>query len=336
MAKKIVNEEEWMVAMEFTTMASVPMSLKVAVELDVFEIIAKLGGHEHHVSPAQIVSQMSTCTNPNAAASLDRILRVLASNSVLSSSLSQSGQERLYGLTPNCKYFVKNEDGISLSHLVLVAHHKVFMETWNNMADAILHGGNPPFTRTYGVNVFEYCGRDPSFNELFNNAMSEHSTMVVQAVLDTYDGFKHIEELVDVAGGMGTTLNMIVSKYPHIRVVHVGGNMFESVPPAKTIFTKWNLLDYSDDECLKLLKNCYVALPEKGKLIVVEDVLPVATETSRAARNPANLDLMVFGCMPSGRQRTEQEFRKLAKASGFADIELVCCANGMWVIEFYK
>eukprot|EP01018_Ginkgo_biloba_P040763 Gb_38581 [translate_table: standard] len=323
---KIANEEEWLLGMELATISALPLALKAAVELDVFQIISDLGGQDRRhnpVSPTQIVSQMPTCTNPNAAVSLDRVLRVLAANSVLTSSLSPCGQHRLYALTPRCKYLVKNKDGVSMGHFVLMCVDKVFLNTWDAVSDAILHGGKLPFTKTYGVNVFEHCGRDPRFNNLFNKAMSEHSTMVVQELLNTYDGFKDIEELVDVAGGIGTTLNMIVSKYPHIRGINYD-------------LPHWNLIDYSDEECVKILKNCYKALPVKGKLIVVDDVLPVAAETHLDSRKASNLDLMVFCYMPSGKERTEQEHRTLAKEAGFRDIQLVCCVNGMWVIEFYK
>ncbi|GLJ55149.1 hypothetical protein SUGI_1183700 [Cryptomeria japonica] len=75
-------------------------------------------------------------------------------------------------------------------------------------------------------------------------------------ILDTYEGFKDLEELVDVGGEVGSTLNLIVFKYPHIRgrnfdqphvvadapqflgVTHVGGDMFDSVPSGRAIFMK--------------------------------------------------------------------------------------------------
>jgi hypothetical protein len=40
--------------------------------------------------------------------------------------------------------------------------------------------------------------------------------MLMNKILDTYQGFKEVQELVDVGGGVGSTLNLIVSRYPHI------------------------------------------------------------------------------------------------------------------------
>ncbi|EFJ27472.1 hypothetical protein SELMODRAFT_412283 [Selaginella moellendorffii] len=50
----------------------------------------------------------------------------------------------------------------------------------------------------------------------------------------------------------------------------VGGNMFESVPSADALFIKSTLLNFSDEDCLKMLANCNKALPRGGKMIVVD------------------------------------------------------------------
>ncbi|KAF3644273.1 Caffeic acid 3-O-methyltransferase [Capsicum annuum] len=62
----------------------------------------------------------------------------------------------------------------------------------------------------------------------------------------------------------------------------VGGDMFVIVPKADAIFMKWICHDWSDDHCIKLLKNCYEALPANGKVIIAECILPEAPDTSAA------------------------------------------------------
>ena len=102
-------------------------------------------------------------------------------------------------------------------------------------------------------------------------------------------------------------------------------------------FLQWILHDWSDVLCLKLLKNCHKALPEKGKVIVVDTILPVAAETSPYARQASHLDLMMLAYSPEGKERTEQEFQELGHAAGFAGgVKPICCVNGVWVIEFHK
>lgn len=123
------------------------------------------------------------------------------------------------------------------------------------MKDAVLDGG-VPFNKAYGMTAFEYHGTDQRFNKVFNRGMSDHSTITMKKILDIYKGFEGLNTLVDVGGGVGATINMIVSKHPTIKginfdlahviadapeypgVVHVGGDMFASVPKGDAIFMK--------------------------------------------------------------------------------------------------
>ncbi|GLJ55151.1 hypothetical protein SUGI_1183720 [Cryptomeria japonica] len=167
----IINEEEWL-------------------------IIAN-AGDGIQVSRAQIVSQIPNVTNPEAAITLDRILRVLASYSLLSCSVTTDKNrkpERIYGLTPLYKYLVRNKDGLSLAPLALMNQDKVFIDTWHYLKDVVVEGRHQ-FTKAHGVNAFEYPPKDQRFNRVFNRAMAEHSTLVKGRILETYEGFKDLEEL---------------------------------------------------------------------------------------------------------------------------------------------
>ena len=64
---------------------------------------------------------------------LDRILRVLASHSIVGCSLADDEQgdpQRLYSLTPVSKFLVRNEDGVSLGPLMNLLQDKVFLDSW--------------------------------------------------------------------------------------------------------------------------------------------------------------------------------------------------------------
>lgn len=343
-----------MYAMQLASASVLPMALKAATELDVLEIIAKYGTGAQ-VSPSEIVSQLPT-KNPDAAIMLDRILRLLASYSILTCSLktNEDGRvERVYGLAPVCKFLVRNQDGVSISALVLMNQDKVLMESWYHLKDAVLEGGIP-FNKAYGMTAFEYHGTDPRFNKVFNRGMSDHSTITMKKILEMYGGFEGLKTVVDVGGGIGATLNMIISKYPQIKginfdlphvvsdapnfpgVEHVGGDMFVSVPSGDAIFMKWILHDWSDEHCAKILKNCYKALPDTGKVIIAESILPVLPETDVNSHAVFQLDNIMLAHNPGGKERTEKDFEGLAKGAGFNGFTVVCCAYGSWIMEFHK
>ncbi|KAG5229465.1 hypothetical protein OIU76_022755 [Salix suchowensis] len=331
-----------------------PMVLKTAVELDLLEIMAKAGPGAF-MSPSDIASHLPT-KNPDAPSMLDRILRLLASYSILTCSLRDlpDGKiERLYGLASVCKFMTKNEDGGSLGPLCLMNQDKVLMESWYHLKDAILEGG-VPFNKAYGMTAFEYHGKDPRINKVFNKGMSDHSTITMKSILETYRGFEGLASLVDVGGGTGAVISAIVSKYPSIKginfdlphviadapsfpgVENVGGDMFVSVPKADAVFMKWICHDWSDEHCFKLLKNCYDALPENGKVILVDCILPVVPDTSLATKGVFHVDVIMLAHNPGGKERTEKEFESLAKGSGFKGFEVMCCVFNTYVIEFRK
>ncbi|GAB2271494.1 hypothetical protein Dimus_006333 [Dionaea muscipula] len=83
--------------------------------------------------------------------------------------------------------------------------------------------------------------------------------------------------------------------------------MFASVPKGKTTMIKCTLHNWNDEQCIVILKNCYNALPENDKLIVMDFVLPMEPDGSwadkhrggqeRTARQgPGELVQAISGC----------------------------------------
>nr|AFQ94040.1 monolignol 4-O-methyltransferase 4 [synthetic construct] len=349
------DEEANLFAMQLASAAVLPMALKAAIELDVLEIMAKSVPPSGYISPAEIAAQLPT-TNPEAPVMLDRVLRLLASYSVVTYTLRElpSGKvERLYGLAPVCKFLTKNEDGVSLAPFLLLATDKVLLEPWFYLKDAILEGGIP-FNKAYGMNIFDYFGTDHRINKVFNKGMSSNSTITMKKILEMYNGFEGLTTIVDVGGGTGAVASMIVAKYPSINAInfdlphviqdapafsgveHLGGDMFDGVPKGDAIFIKWICHDWSDEHCLKLLKNCYAALPDHGKVIVAEYILPPSPDPSIATKVVIHTDALMLAYNPGGKERTEKEFQALAMASGFRGFKVASCAFNTYVMEFLK
>ena len=80
--------------------------------------------------------------------------------------------------------------------------------------------GGIAFNRAHGSHAFEYPRLDSRFNQVFNEAMVNYSTIVMNKILECYKGFEKIHRLVDVGGGLGTTLKLITSKYHHIHGIN--------------------------------------------------------------------------------------------------------------------
>ena len=121
-------------AMQLVSASVMPMVLKAAIQLGVFEIIQRAGPGAL-LSVSQIASQLPSQSNPDAPLILDRILRLLASHSILTFSLEANHQEdgrivRLYGLAPVAKYFIRSPGGGSLSSLLDLYQDKAVIDIW--------------------------------------------------------------------------------------------------------------------------------------------------------------------------------------------------------------
>ncbi|KAH0663551.1 hypothetical protein KY290_029479 [Solanum tuberosum] len=228
----ISNEEEisMMKAMHLPCGVYLNMVLKAAIELDLFEIIAK--STTQKLSSYEITSQIPT-KNPNASLVLERILSF-------------------------------------------------------HLKDAILEG-EIPFNKAHGVHAFEYNGKDSRMNEVFNKAMQNLTCIEMKRIVECYNGFQGVKEIIDVGGGLGISLASIISKYPNIKgtnfdlpfvikdaptyegIEHVGGDMLKSVPQGELIILKAILHNWDDDDCVKILKNCWRALPNDGKVVCLID-----------------------------------------------------------------
>ncbi|KAH7848875.1 hypothetical protein Vadar_009586 [Vaccinium darrowii] len=334
------EQQQYSYAMELVLSPVLPFVMKAVVELQVLDTIAEAGPGAQ-LSPSQIVSRLPTrvaggtatlAGNPDSPEMLDRMLRLLASYSILTCSTVDFHSEdddspapaladrRLYGLAPLAKYFVPDQNGVSLAPMLCLVQEKAFVDSWYQLKGAVLEGGIP-FHKVHGMPAFEYSRKDPSFNGVFHMSMTDHSTMANKKILESpYKGFEQVQKLVDVGGG----------------VEHVGGDMFESVPKGDAIFMKWILHNWSDDHCLKLLKNCHKALPNNGKIIVVEGILPVMPDRSAATRGLFQMDLQMMAQLFGGKERTQEEFLALATGAGFSGIRLECFVCDLWIMEFYK
>ncbi|XP_020224403.1 isoliquiritigenin 2'-O-methyltransferase [Cajanus cajan] len=343
----------WISAMNHLLGTVYSAVLKVALELNLFEIIAKASAVG--VSASDVASELPT-QHPELPRRLDRILCLLASNSLLicSTRTNEDGHvERLYQLSPVGKYFVKDEINGSLAFLATFFQHRVSVDVFLDFKEILLDFDKGLFEKVHGVPFFEHIQLNPTLNNVFHKAMSDLCIIEMNKILETYEGFEEISLLVDVGGGIGQNLNMIISKYPSINginfdlphviqnapiysgIKHLEGDMFKSVPKGDAIILKTVLHNWSDEKCIKILSNCYEALPQNGKVIVIEVIVPEAIHST-------DLDKMVTGfdnvmLLNGGTERTEKQFENLCNHSGFSHFQVATRVfSTLAVIEFRK
>ncbi|EOA33960.1 hypothetical protein CARUB_v10021455mg [Capsella rubella] len=341
---------------------SFPMVFKAALELGVIDMIATVNDGVW-LSPSEIALGLPTKpTNPEAPVLLDRMLVLLASHSILKYRMVETVKnggsvkiERVYAAEPVCKFFLNRGDGSgSLAPLFMLLQSELCFKTLTHLKDLILEGKDA-FSSAHGMKIFEYIGSDKGYSNMFNQGMSEASIMIMKKILEVYRGFEDVNTLVDVGGGNGTNTSLITSKYPHIKginfdlasalvhaplflgVEHVSGDMFTEIPKGDAILMKWILHDWTDEDCVKILKNCWRSLPKNGKVTIVELIVPKKPKSNDSYSNIVlAADIMMLTHCSGGKERSLQQFENLASHSGFLHCEVICLAYSYYVIELHK
>ncbi len=212
--------------------------------------------------------------------------------------------------------------------------------------------GKQAHDKTNGMHIFEFFAKNPEEARIFDDAMTGLSSIDGPAVAEAYN-FEGIDSIVDVAGGRGFLLATLLEKNPHMKgtlyeVPHVlegarsgalqpfmsrcsleSGDMFSTVPAGADAYIMKHILhDWPDEACVKILKACREGVNPGGRLLVVDCVIQPGNHFSPGKF--LDLQMLIF---PSGRERTEAEFRELFSAAGWKLSRVIPTAAADSIIE---
>jgi hypothetical protein len=221
---------------------------------------------------------------------------------------------------------------------------------WGRFPEAV-RSGAPQTHDAYGSTIFEYLARHGDEGGDFTVSMRNLSKMngeEVARVLDTGG----LGLALDVGGASGDLLHSVMLANPTLKgavldLAHVlpdavaaatekglqdrfsvvEGDFFEEVPPADLYLLRYILHDWSDEQCVQILKNCRTSLAEGGRVAVVDHLIGKIGEPGVAPLMDMNMLVML-----TGREREIEEFDALFAAAGLRRIRVIPAGN-MALIE---
>jgi hypothetical protein len=280
--------------------------------------------------------------------SLFRIMRALAAVGVF----TQTSAPARFGLNPLSNW-LRSDVPSSLRDFARVRGGEFCWDAWRTLGEAS-KTGKCAFELAHGTDFFDYLQQHPDAASVFNHGMRSLSSQVYGAVIRAYD-FSRFRTLTDVGGGSGGFIAALLSAHPGLsgtlferaaaielsgeilrtggvldRCRCIAGNFFEAVPGgSEAILLSRVVHDFSDQDVLRILRNCHAALPRGGKLLIVEYVV-----TDDAEGTAAKLfDLHMLAYFGPARERTREEFEALLNASGFTLQQVVRSSASIAVIE---
>src|SRR5580704_18995 len=256
-------------------------------------VAARLELADHLKHGPRTAEELATAAEVQAPA-LYRALRALASVGIFAET-----KDKRFKLTPLAVTLQKAVP-CSMHAAALMLGEKYWEDAWAQL----LHGiktGEMPFLKAHGIPPFEYLEKHPEDLKIFGETMTSVSSTENPAIAAAHK-FSGIRTLVDVGGGNGSLLATILKANPKLKGVlfdlpsvstrakqdrHVtakgiaerctleSGDFFEAVPKGGDAYImKRTLHDWDDERCTKILANCCAAMSEKGKVLVVDSLIP--------------------------------------------------------------
>jgi O-methyltransferase domain/Dimerisation domain len=216
-----------------------------------------------------------------------------------------------------------------------IVHGELLYPIWGRLMHTVRTGRRADEV-ALGADSWRYMQSNAELGSAFHAFMSERATRRAQGLLAGHR-FARDALVVDVGGGDGTLLELLLGAYPEMRGVLLEeaavaesarrrfeaaglssrcevtvGDMFAAVPAGGDVYVLSVVLhDWNDERALVILRRCHEAMRPESRLIIIEIVLP----EEPSALHMTDLNLYVG---LAGHERTEGDWRGLLERAGFA------------------
>jgi hypothetical protein len=314
----------------------IAQAIFVAAKLGVADLI-----RDEPKSPDSLAE--ATGTHPRA---LYRVLRALASVGIFS-----EGSDGRFSLTPSAELLRSDWPGSLRPFAVMMGSEWVW-RSWGEILHSV-RTEEPAFDQIYGAPVFDYYAKTPEAARIGLEGLTSRSTSENAAVVAAYD-FSWAKTIIDIGGGQGSLLATILARnpnskgvlfeMPHVielssstfeqagvaeRCSIVGGDFFASIPSGGDVYILKKVIhDWDDERARSILLTCRAAIPARGRLLLIELVVPTGNQPSFAKL----LDLLML-VYPGGRERTEVEHGVLLASANFKLERVLPTSSSVSIVE---
>jgi len=309
-------------------------------------LAAKLKLSDYLENGNKSISELALLSNCHEE-SLYRLMRMLASQGVFIEK-----KNKVFANNNLSRTMLDKDE--SMHYMI---SHQVNGYNWGMYGELehVIKTGENAFKKISGMDLFEFLESNPEKNEEYNKAMTNSSIMLGYAILSEYN-FKNAKTIVDIGGGHGVLLSLILYKHKHLkgilfdlphvvnneqetfikygvesRAQRISGNFFESIPPNADIYLLKSIIhNLTDIQSIELLKKIKQVLPENGKILIFEPII----ESNNGRYSFAKLfDLQMLVGTNGGRERTLKEYSKLFYESGVVLKRIIPTAAPFSIIE---
>ncbi|GAB1820817.1 methyltransferase [Herbidospora sp. RD11066] len=213
--------------------------------------------------------------------------------------------------------------------------------------------GKSAFKEKFG-HVYEYVGRNPEIAVLFDHYMTVRAEPFAAGLANNYD-LSGARKVIDLGGGRGHILGALLTANPHLegvlfdleRVLSSGeaalteaglagrcefvvGDFFAHIPSGPDVYLLANVIhNWSDEDCVRILRNVRAAMPADGKVLILEIVLS-DDDSPHVGKDG---DIRMLSLSGGGMERTPAEYQTLLEKSGLTTARILPLSGWASVIE---
>jgi acetylserotonin O-methyltransferase len=219
----------------------------------------------------------------------------------------------------------------------------VLFRLWAHLEDAVREGGHR-WKQAFGMEgpLFDHFFKTDEAMRTFLLGMHGFGVLSSPAVVAAFD-LSRFRKLADVGGATGHLAIAACERYPEMRAVVfdlprvieaardqvrrssagarielVRGDFFTDALPEADLFAVGRILhDWTDEKIHALLEKMHARLPPGGGLLIAEKLL----YDDKSGPTPAHMQSLNMLVCTEGRERTLGEYRALAEAAGFTDVQ---------------
>ncbi|MEW1686089.1 methyltransferase [Streptomyces sp. NPDC093594] len=278
---------------------------------------------------------------------LQRLMRLLVSQGVFTERKDHS-----FALSPMGAALAEDAP-MSMRGIALLMGHPVHWEDWSHFVEAV-RTGEPSLPKLRGMSAFEFLAAKPEYGEVFMKGMGAMSATETEPVLAAYD-FSRFATVVDFCAGRGELLAGILKRSPRVRGILadpraaesgaaeylaaqrvadrcevVTADLFGPVPGGGDAYVLKHVVhDWPEEQALEILRNVRAAMGPRGRLLLMEMVVPDKPNASHASKL-VDLWLML---LVGGKERTAAQYGQLLAKAGFRLERVVPTAGAVSVVE---
>jgi hypothetical protein len=267
------------------------------------------------------------------ARSMNRLLRALAALELLTEH--RPGSFRLTAAGA----LLRTDRPDSLNSLTRMFTDPAMLQAWQQLELGV-RTGRTAFNELFGTDFVSHLSTHPELSAQFNAAMRQ-GTLTTASLLPTHYPFGRFQTVVDVGGGDGTLLAAVLREHTALRGILFdtpaglaqaadtleraavterctvqSGDFFVSVPEGADLYMLKSVVHaWGDERAVTILRHCRQVIPDHGRLLIIEPVLPPAVDGSiPAIMYLSDLNMLVN---VGGRERTRVELEELCRGADF-------------------